>query len=235
MTSRQHIAETAAARAERGCIGPRSRVLVVIVNYRTADLTVGCLRSLSKEVAALPGVGVVVVDNASGDASAEQITATIEAEGWGDWVSVMPLDRNGGFAFGNNAAIRRALVSNNPPDYVWLLNPDTIARPEALSVLVDFMEKHPDVGITGSRLENEDGTPQPSARRFPCVLSELEAGVRLGIVSRLLSRWIVALPPTDKQLPADWVPCISRKWISACGQSARNGRAGTSLEASLYT
>ena len=46
-------------------------VLIVIVNYRTANLTVNCLRSLESEVAAHPSIQVAVVDNASGDDSLE--------------------------------------------------------------------------------------------------------------------------------------------------------------------
>lgn len=180
-------------------------LLVVIVNYRTASLTIDCLHSLVSEVRSVPGTRVVVTDNNSGDDSVERIGSAIETEGWGDWASLMPLERNGGFAYGNNAAIRPALQSTNPPIYVLLLNPDTIVRPGALKALVDFMNKHPDVGIAGSRLEDPDGTPQRSAFRFHTVLSELESGIRLGVVSKILSNWIVAPPVSDEIHQTDWV------------------------------
>ncbi|HAA31973.1 MAG TPA: glycosyl transferase family 2, partial [Cyanobacteria bacterium UBA8553] len=118
----------------------------------------------------------------------------IETEGWSDSVSLMPLDRNGGYAFGNNAPIRAALQSPAPPPYFLLLNPDTIVRPGAIKALVDFMNSHPDVGIAGSRLEDPDGTPQCSAFRFHTVLSELDSGLRLGAVSKLLTNWVVWSP-----------------------------------------
>ncbi len=180
-------------------------LLVVIVNYRTANLTIDCLHSLVSEVQALPSTRVVVTDNNSGDDSVERIGSAIKTEGWGDWASLMPLERNGGFAYGNNAAIRPALQSTHPPIYVLLLNPDTIVRPGALKALVDFMDAHPDVGIAGSRLEDPDGTPQRSAFRFHTVLSELESGIRLGIVSKILSKWVVAPPVSDEIHQTDWV------------------------------
>ena len=80
-------------------------LLVVIVNYRTSSLTIDCLRSLVTEVQSLPGMRVVVGDNASGDRSVEEISSAIASEGWNEWASFVPLDRNGGFAFGNNALI----------------------------------------------------------------------------------------------------------------------------------
>ncbi|MBO3462584.1 glycosyltransferase family 2 protein [Aetokthonos hydrillicola Thurmond2011] len=180
-------------------------LLIVILNYRTANLTIDCLRSLQSEVRALPKTRVVVTDNASGDGSVEQIQATIETEGWGDWASLMPLERNGGFAYGNNAAIAPALQSNNPPSYVLLLNPDTVVRPGALSALLDFMKEYPEVGIAGSRLEEPDGTPQTSAFRFPTVFSEFDLALRLGVVSKLLSKWTISPPVSDESCQTDWV------------------------------
>ena len=73
------------------------------------------------------------------------------------------------------------------------------------AALVEFMNDHPKVGIAGSRLENPNGTPQCSAFRFHSVLSELEGGLRLGIVSRLLRNRVVAPPVSDEQHETDWV------------------------------
>jgi N-acetylglucosaminyl-diphospho-decaprenol L-rhamnosyltransferase len=67
------------------------------------------------------------------------------------------------------------------------------------------MAKHPRVGIAGSRLEDLDGTPQHSAFRFHTLISELDSGLRLGIVSKLLSRWKVAPPIPEQTCKTDWV------------------------------
>lgn len=182
-----------------------SYLLVVIVNYRTAGLTIDCLRSLSGEVGEFPGIRVVIVDNASGDGSASRLAAAVRENGWEGWASILSLERNGGFASGNNAAIRPALRSTDQPRYVLLLNPDTVVRPGALRTLVAFMEARPDVGIAGSRLEDPDGMPQRSAFRFPSVLGELEAGLRLGLASRVLTRWVVAPPVPEEPCRVNWV------------------------------
>lgn len=182
-----------------------TRLLIVIVNYRTPELTIDCLRSLSDEVCAMSGVHVVVTDNSSGDQSVAMIGEAIAQEGWANWVTLTPLEKNGGFAYGNNAAIRPALQSANPPTYVLLLNPDTVIRPNAIQTLVQFMDQHPQVGIAGSRLEDPDGTPQCSAFRFHTLLSEIDSGLRLGLISRLLNHWVVAPAVSDVACPTDWV------------------------------
>jgi len=187
---------------------PRS-LLVVIVNYRTASLTINGLRSLVGERLSLPEMQVAVVDNASGDGSVEQISAAIESEGWQEWAFLLPSEHNGGFAYGNNLAIRPALQSSNPPPYCLLLNPDTEVRPGALKALVDFMERHPDVGIAGSSLECANGKLWPIAFRFPTILSELNSGLRLGIVSKLLSNWVVARTMNNEESQVDWLPGAS--------------------------
>ena len=179
--------------------------LVVIVNYRSADLTVECLESLAAEVAANPGTQVAVVENASGPDQVERIGAAIRDRGWGDWATLLVADRNGGFAAGNNVAIAAALARPVPPARLWLLNPDTVVRPGALRALVDFLEANPAVGLAGSRLEHPDGSAQTSAFGFPSVLGELEGGLRFGPASRLLRRHAVVRPISDVPIAADWV------------------------------
>ena len=181
-------------------------LLIVIVNYRTTELTLDCLRSLQDEVGTVAGTRVVVTDNASGDDSVDAPRCGGGAPAAGaSWATIQPLEQNGGFAAGNNAAIRPALASADPPTYVLLLNPDTIVRPGALRTLVEFMENRPDVGIAGSRLEEPDGTPQRSAFRFPSVLGELEGGLRLG---RSRGSWRAGWSPQPcptEPGPTDWV------------------------------
>ncbi|HEY9629230.1 MAG TPA: glycosyltransferase family 2 protein [Coleofasciculaceae cyanobacterium] len=186
-------------------LGDSPRLGIVVLNYRTPELTIDCLHSLVDQVKELAGTHVTVVDNASGDGSVEKIQSAIASEAWDSWVTFMPLEQNAGYASGNNAAIRPILASPNPPPYVLLLNPDTVVRPQAIKALVDFMDANPTVGIAGSRLEDLDGTPQRSAFRFPSVLSELNEGLRLGFVSRLLSPWVIAPPVSEVNCQTDWV------------------------------
>ncbi len=203
-----------AARAEiGGWVAPaaataaakQSQVWIVIVNYRTARLTIDCLHSLAAERAAFPGFHTVIVDNASGDGSPEQIEAAIADNGWRDWADVIASNRNGGFAYGNNIGIERALTSDEVPDFVMLLNPDTVVRPGALKTLVEFMEANPQAGIAGSLLEDAAGGIDCSAHNAFSPLGELVSGASLGALSRLLPGHTVSPPVRNAAHECDWV------------------------------
>ena len=184
-------------------------VLVVIVNYRTAELAIESLCSLAPEVARSPSASVVVVDNDSGDGSAEAIAAAIKDQNWSAWVALVCAPVNGGFSYGNNLAIRPALASSTPPAFVWLLNPDTRVRPGALDQLLAFLTARPQAGIAGSSFEGEDGTVWPHAFRFPSLWSELAAGLRLGVVGALLKKRTTLLRMGDQAERVDWLPGAS--------------------------
>ena len=181
------------------------KLLVVIVNYRTAPLVVDCLRSLEPEEKAVAGMKVAIVDCWSGDDSVAILSKAIADNYWRRWVCLLPLEENAGFARGNNAAIRMAMRSPDPPKYVMLLNPDTLVRPGAVQALLDFLESRAEAGMAGSRLEDADGNVQISAFRFPTILSEIESALRFGLATRLLARWMVAPPPPQQPVAVDWL------------------------------
>lgn len=180
-------------------------VYVIIVNYRTPELTIDCLKSLVSEKKALPGLKVIVVDNNSEDNSVEKIKNAIVNNNWQSWIDLIASEKNGGFAYGNNLAIKKALASPEQVDYYLLLNPDTIVRQGAIKTLIEFMEKNPQAGIAGSRLEDLEDNPQCSAFRFRTVLSELDSGLRLGIITKILDKWIVAPPVSNTICQTDWI------------------------------
>jgi GT2 family glycosyltransferase len=179
---------------------------IIVVNYRTARLTIGCLASLLDDPALPEGTHLMIVDGASGDGSTEAIAAAIEARNVQRRVSLLPLEVNGGFAYANNRAIEAIRARFGEPEFYLLLNPDTVVRASAVSRLLAFLKSNSDVGIAGARLEDPDGTPQACAFRFLSVASEFESEIRFGLVSRLLRRWsVVAQDLSDEPSRVDWV------------------------------
>ena len=180
-------------------------ISIVIVNYRTPQLTVNCLESISEDFSEDLLISVIVADNDSGDGSALFIADEIKKRGWNSWASVMPLEKNGGFAYGNNRVIEKILNSPQPPDHIWLLNPDTIVYKGACEQLAEFLSMHPKVGIVGSRLEDQDGSFLCSAFRFHSFVSEFIHGANNRYISKILKKWIVPLPGKNKPHQADWL------------------------------
>lgn len=180
-------------------------VWIIIVNYRTADLTINCLNSISIQITESPTIRTVVVDNNSGDGSIELLTNYIDQAGWENWASVLALNKNGGFAFGNNAGIKEALKSDLGADYFMLLNPDTIVHKGSIRELVDFMDSNDRAGICGSLLKNSGGGSECSAHNAFTPLGELESGARLGILSHVLRRYTTTLPIQETPHQCEWV------------------------------
>lgn len=180
------------------------KLLVVIVNFRTAALTLQGLEHLIADMEGLD-VAVTVVDNDSGDGSFESLREQVTARGWGDRVEVVASGKNGGFGFGNNVAIRRALARPDPPEYIFLHNPDAHVRPGALRTMLEFLDAHPEVGVAGTQIHEPGAGVHTSAFRFPSVLSEIEGALRFGPVSRLLRKHSVWADAPTQTAEVDWV------------------------------
>ena len=183
------------------------KLLVVIVSYRVTDLTIDCLRSLSGKIERVPGgARVALCENGTGGDAADRLRRAIAEHGWGSWVDLTVITPNRGFTGGNNAVIRPALESDDPPEYVLLLNADTIVQEhDALDTLVAFLDEHPQAGIAGSMLLSPDGTIESTPFRFPGIATELDRGLKLGLVSKLLAPWGLVLPKREEPFRVGWV------------------------------
>lgn len=133
---------------------------IVIVSWNVKSLLQSCLRS-TLEAPEPPGgpvisSEVIVVDNASTDASADMVRQDFTT------VRLMANADNVGFTRANNQGI-----AASDGRYVLLLNPDTEVLGRALTEMVDYMGRHPKVGALGPKLVDADGGVQSSRRRFP--------------------------------------------------------------------
>jgi N-acetylglucosaminyl-diphospho-decaprenol L-rhamnosyltransferase len=130
---------------------PRTGASLVVTNFRTPELVERCLASVAGE----EGLERIVVDNGSGDGSAERIAAI-------GGVRVLALADNRGFAAAVNAGV--AAAGN---EAVVVLNADTEVLPGAVPALVAALAER-DVAIAAPVLQHRDGSEQMNAyRRFP--------------------------------------------------------------------
>lgn len=178
-----------------------SSVNCVILNWRTAEMTI---RAVESAMIAMEGIdgAITVVDNDSQDGSFEAMSAAMA--GW-PRVRVLQSGRNGGYGAGNNHGIRAGLPGGLRPDYTYVLNSDAFPAPDAIKVLVDYLDSHPRAGFAGSHIHGPEGDPHTTAFRFPSIASEFEGAAQTGPISRLLRGSIVAPPLPAQTQRVDWV------------------------------
>ena len=128
---------------------------ICIVNWNTEAVLEGCLRSVYQQTRGI-SYEIFVVDNASKDGSVEMVRTLFPS------VHLIVNLENRGFAAANNQVIPLAKGR-----YILFLNPDTLIHDGAPNTMIQFMERHPEAGAVGCKLLNEDGSVQPSIRRFP--------------------------------------------------------------------
>lgn len=126
----------------KNCI-VNKKVSIILLNYKNYNDTIKCLESLEK--VKYPNLSIIVVDNNSEDDS-----LAILKKYENDRVKVIESGFNGGFAFGNNFGIRKALEDES--DYVLLLNNDTVVDCDFLTPLLHVAENNKNVGIVSARI-----------------------------------------------------------------------------------
>lgn len=163
------------------CMPPDTELSVIIVSYNTRDLTLRCLADLYAD---LGNAGlserseVIVVDNASGDGSADAILQSFPQ------VHLIASDRNLGFGAANNRAMAVARG-----ELFLLLNSDAFLHPGAIRALIDQLATNPRTAAVGCRLLCPDGSLQVSCFRYPTPLR-----------AWLENLWIASVAPPASRL-----------------------------------
>jgi N-acetylglucosaminyl-diphospho-decaprenol L-rhamnosyltransferase len=169
---------------------------VSIVSYRTPAALARCLAAVSAERDSLE-IEATVVDNASGDGSAELVETRFP------WVRLIRNERNVGFGAAHNQVLRNANAR-----YWLVLNSDAAPSPGSLGTLVSFLDRNPAVGIAGPRLRYPDGRVQPSRRRFPTVATLLLESTQIQRFwpdNAVLRRYYVRDRSNDDEQDVDWL------------------------------
>jgi len=130
-------------------------VSIIFVNYKTKELTINAVKSVIEKTEGLE-YEIFAVDNASNDGSIEAIEKEFPN------VNIIKNPVNSGFGAANNLAIEKAHGK-----YIFCLNTDTLLINNAVKILFDFMEQHPNTGAAGGYLFDKDSNPAVSGGHFP--------------------------------------------------------------------
>jgi hypothetical protein len=131
-------------------------VSIVIVSFNTSRLLDECIASIKQETRCPHEI--IVVDNASTDDSCRMMEEKYPE------VRLIENSENAGFARANSQGFAAA-----GGRYFFMLNSDTLILDGAIDKLIDFMDRHPDVGICGPRNAGRDGKLQYSCDHFPSI------------------------------------------------------------------
>lgn len=167
---------------------------VVVVNWNAKEYLPKCLASIYKEGL---DIEVILVDNASTDGSER------EARRLFPQIKFLQMGENRGYSAGCNAGIK-----SSRGEFIFILNPDTVVLPGALSQLIRFAKEHREAGIIGPQIIGFDGKIQMSCRRFPSYETGLFRGTFLERImpkSRTLSRYLMSSWDHSSPRYVDWV------------------------------
>lgn len=170
-------------------------VSVSIVNYDSPDDLHLCLQSLLRTFPeTLRGLeNIWVLDNNSPSAPDTILRRYPQ-------IHFILYPENVGFGAGNNVIIRRVNAK-----YHLIVNPDIIFAPHALARMVDYLEKHPEVGLVGPKTFGHDGKIQPTFRRFPSLASFFLRGFFPNSRNRMMRKYLLADLDPNQPHAVDWV------------------------------
>lgn len=136
-------------------------VSVIIVNYNTCKMTNEAIDSVYEHTSGID-FEIILVDNASADGSKEFFEKK-------NGITYIYSQENLGFGKGNNLGLKYATGRN-----ILFLNSDTLLRNNAIKILSNFMDSHPEVGVCGGNLFDYNGNPTISYEiKRPSVIREL--------------------------------------------------------------
>lgn len=146
-------------------------ISLIIVSYNVSRFLEVMLQSAASASLGLD-FEIIVVDNNSTDDSVEMVERSFPH------VVLIKNSENVGFAAANNQALSRYRGK-----YACLVNPDVLLQEDTLRTMMDYMNGHPDIGASGCKILNADGSLQLACRRS--IPTPLNAFFKLTGLSRI--------------------------------------------------
>lgn len=134
---------------------------IIVVNYKTYDLTKNAIKSVLETVKS--SYEIIVVDNNSQDFSYEKLKSAFANEITNKRIEIISNSSNKGFAVANNIGIKKSKVN-----HILLLNSDTVVKEGSIDSSLNYIKQHEDVGAVGCKILLPNGDLDKAAKRsFP--------------------------------------------------------------------
>jgi len=125
----------------------RPRISIIVLNWNGRRHLEDCLTSLEALDYPRDRLEIILSDNGSKDGSADYVRKEFPN------VRLVALDRNYGFAEGNNRAVQQATG-----EWIGFLNNDMRVSPDWLTRMLAPLVQQPQIACLGSRIMNWDGS-----------------------------------------------------------------------------
>lgn len=169
---------------------------IIIVHHKTPELLRLCLASIKKTVGNI-NYEVIAVDSAS----TRQGKYAVE-ENFPE-AMFLPFRENLGYSRGVNIGISRA-----GGNYLLILNPDVVLTEDSAAKMLDYMRKHPDIGILGPKMLNFNGTAQRTHFSFYKPITIIARRTFLGRLKpfkKALDNFLMADSDANQIQTPDWL------------------------------
>jgi hypothetical protein len=169
---------------------------IIIVHFKTPELLKLCLDSIKKTVRDV-SYEVIVVDSATSRKSAELMRERFPE------TTFLPRKENLGYSRGVNAGIQKA-----KGEYFLILNPDVILTENSAAKMLDYMRKHPDIGMLGPKMLNFNGTTQRTYFSFYKPITIIARRTFLGGLKpfkKALDDFLMSDSDANKMQTPDWL------------------------------
>lgn len=173
------------------------KLSIVIVNYKNPALLRLCLSSVQKSLSDKTDFEIIVIDN-----STTVETRNIVLEEFSK-VKLLQFYKNIGYTRGVNEGLKASIG-----DFVLILNPDVVPLSGSIETLVDYIDKHADVGMVGPCLLNFDGSVQNSSFKFYDLLTIVYRRSFLGrfpFAKKKLDSYLLKDRNHNSIYPTDWL------------------------------
>lgn len=144
---------------------------VVILTWNSEKYISECLHSLMAICSITETI--VVVDNGSHDTTVQKIREAFAPSPNAAAHKLIALEENLGTTVSRNMGIRYLLERQMRPQYICILDSDTVVNEPAIKTLIAVLEHDPDCGIVGPRMHDANMVYQHSGRQIPTLTEKL--------------------------------------------------------------
>lgn len=117
----------------------KRELLIVVLNYNSFVSTIRCVTSIKNSNKGLRDFDIVIADNCSTNDSYNELRTTFDNE---NDVTVVRTDKNGGYSYGNNYAIRYMLNRGLQYKFIAIVNPDVVFKDKFLEYQMNVLNKN---------------------------------------------------------------------------------------------